>query len=73
MLPAILPVVKTVRLVAKVSGTKYMVSEDGTVYAALKPTLAGRNRHVTYNMSIDYKVCRYRQTTIAATLSKFTK
>ncbi len=55
-LPNVIPQAMPTRLLMKVEGSRYFVSQDGTVFAALKPTLAGTLEREMYNLAIDGKV-----------------
>jgi len=55
-LPNVIPQMIPPRLVSKVEGTRYFVADDGTVFAALKATLAGTREREMYNLAIDGKV-----------------
>ena len=55
-LPKTIPQLKPKHLVHKVEGTRYYIADDGTVFAALKPTFAGPLEREMYNLSIGGKV-----------------
>lgn len=69
----LIPYFPSRKLIQRIGTTRYVISEDGTVYSMLKPTITGwKVKKKSYNIVVDGVIRRYTQEEInnLLTLSK---